>query len=249
MGVAGAGAFIVRGAAPSAGGCQLVGTFGAGSPAARAEPPAVTSIAQSTPSTLKMHCLRIPAFSCLLLNAFIAPEFEKATVSVRPSKPASEVCGSTVIQRNFFSVFRTSMISGHARRNISTDPVAPDAAGRCWDGAAGGADCAGAGAWWLVGAPGWVVDPGPDCAGEEGPACAAAGAAGWPGARCCAGAGVCACWPGAVCSAGTSGPGVAGFAGSGSGTAPQVPPQSREAGGSSACGAAGAAEVAGACAG
>lgn len=172
-GMVGAGAFIVRGAGPSAGGCQLVGTFGAGSPAARAEPPAVTSMAQSTPSTLKMHCLRIPAFSCLLLNAFMAPEFEKATVSVRPSKPASEVCGSTVIQRNFFSVFRTSMISGHARRNISTDPVAPDAAGRCCDASAGGPDCAG----------------GPDgtgAGGADGPAAGAAGAgagaAGWAGA-------------------------------------------------------------------
>ena len=244
--MAGAGAFMLRGAAPSAGGCQLVGTFGAGSPAARAEPPAVTSIAQSTPSTLKMHCLRIPAFSCLLLNAFIAPEFEKATVSVRPSKPASEVCGSTVIQRNFFSVFRTSMISGHARRNISTEPVAPEAAGRCWDAPAGEPDCAGAGAWWAVGASGCAAGRGPDCAGEEGPACAAAGTAGWPGAGCCAGDG--AGWPAAASSAGTvgtAGAGVAGFAGSGSGAAPQVPPQSREAGRSSGCGAAGAGEAAG----
>ena len=247
--MAGAGAFMLRVAAPSAGGCQLVGTFGAGSPAARAEPPAVTSIAQSTPSTLKMHCLRIPAFSCLLLNAFIAPEFEKATVSVRPSKPASEVCGSTVIQRNFFSVFRTSMISGHARRNISTEPVAPEAAGRCWDAPAGEPDCAGAGAWWAVGASGCAAGRGPDCAGEEGPACAAAGTAGWPGAGCCAGAGAGAGWPAAAASAGTvgtAGAGVAGFAGSGSGAAPQVPPQSREAGRSSGCGAAGAGEAAGA---
>ncbi|WP_150109964.1 hypothetical protein [Crystallibacter crystallopoietes] len=83
----------------------------------------------------------------------MAPVFENATVKVLPSKPASEAFGSTVIQRNFFSDFSVSMISGQARRNISMEPAAPERAG-CWAGAGCwlGADCCEAGACGCCGA-------------------------------------------------------------------------------------------------
>ena len=202
---------------PAAGWGRLA-AFGPDSPAAP-DPPAVISSWTSVPSTLKMHCLSRPAFSCLLEKAVMAPVFEKATVRVRPSKPASDALGSTVIQRNFFSDFRTSMISGQARRNISTEPAAPERGGpACWPVSWGGC-------WPAAGPVGWA-----GCCGGVGcwfgPACAAA--FGGEAGRCCTGpAGRLPSFgrfSGRWAEAGA----VRAGSGSGSGTTPQAPPQSRD---------------------
>lgn len=102
-------------------------TFGP-EPPAGAESPSVTTNSMFTLSTFWMLCPRIARFSARPVNAFKAPVWAKLTVSVRPSNPVTEAFGATIIQTNRLLLFSSSMMSGHARRNISTEPAPPDCA-------------------------------------------------------------------------------------------------------------------------
>lgn len=117
-------------------------TFGPAPPAG-AEPPSAMTNSMFTPSTFWMHWPRIATLSCRPVNAVMAPECAKLTVSVRPSNPVMEAFGATIAQTNFLLFFSSSRMSGQARRNISTDPVPPEAAPDPWlcCCAAGGCCC------------------------------------------------------------------------------------------------------------
>lgn len=106
-------------------------TFGP-EPPAGADPPAAMANSTFTPSTLLTLCPRIATFSCRAVNAVSAPVCAKLTVNVRPSNPVTEALGATIIQTNFLLLLSSSRMSGHARRNISTDPVPPEVPAGAW---------------------------------------------------------------------------------------------------------------------